>query len=1793
LEKIAACFPILGKHARRHGSPTRLPPFPVALAVIGLLLTTTVHAQVETTAYANELSRFERDVLGLGVSVHVQPDPVELSAAAPGRPASGMAVAEARISDEARDRLNARIGALADAAAAITPDGLADVQVIQTVRWTVNGMAWGAPSARRVTDVMPVLGRATLQFNRPANAKVEVEIEWRVELRRGVRSAAAGANTRTWSWMPWSLDLPLSDPRQRVSPMAMRMFLSQGKTTVAVVQAAAKSFPGSIRIEGPERAYAGGEVVLHAYLSDVPAGPEVRIEWMAGKNVVSIGDTLKLTPGMPGPRHFLVRAVSMQPGKRTVLAQQKHVLDVLPPAGDPRIGITVTGPTTASTGEVVVLRAALKGLNRAGSYAAPEARIVWASQGKVLHEGARFAFSPTQAGAMELVAMAERREGGRRVILETARHTISVSDPGALAREKAAREEAERLARAQAERAAAARLAAEREARARAEAEAAAQAEAERQARLQAEQEAAERSAAEAAARLKAEEGAAAKAAAAEAARLRADEEARARAAAEAAAKAEADRQAQLKAEQEAQARAEAEAAAKAEAERQATLKAEQEAAARAAAEEAARLKAEQEAAEKAAAEEAARAKAEEEAKARAEAERQAQLQAEEEAKARAEAEAKAEAERQARLKAEQEAAAKAAAEEAARVKAEQEAAAKAAAEEAARVKAEEEAAKAAAAEAVRLKAEQEAAEKAAAEEAARLKAEEEARAKAAAEEAARLKAEEEAAAKAEAERRAKLKAEQEAAAKAEAERQAKAREEALMAAKAEAELAAKLKAEKEAAAKAEAERQAKIKAEEEARAAAEKARIEDAQRQFAKAQNLVAAGKLDEGIAEAKAAAELDPALADASAVVQRWTQDKDQIAEQIVAAKAAIEKRDYNAAVRAVAEAAKDHPQYAPVVAVQADLEHLRQFLDHAKDEVAAGRAAEKAGDLKQALTHYEAAYEMVPDKALGQRIADVRDRIAQHEAQVKAALEAAERAATLAAQGRSQEASGDLKGAIAAYEASLKIQPDADLSRKVAGLKAKVAAQEAAEKAALEAAAEAERQANLKAKKAREAVEEARRLEQAGDLPGAIAKYTESMGYDADAKVSAQIELLRARHAAAQAAAAEARARAEKARVRLELADGLIAEGQLDEAIAKAQEAAELDPANADAARLARQWSDEKQEAIGQIANTRAALEAYDYDAALAALQKAQERHPRYAPVLEAQIAVADLRQKTEKAKALADAAALLEKQGDLDGAIQRYGDALAIVPNAALVARIKEIKDRQVAEALAAQAAAETAAREKAEAEQKAFDDAIKQARAALADYDVEAARAAAQKASELRPDDPALKDVQSALASTEETLARFQALVKEGYAHEDRKEWSAAIEKYQAAQKLVPDDDLAKRVKELQARMEAEARVLLEKQEAERKAAEGKARAEQKAFDDAIRAARSAIAQFDTGAAATALEQARGLRPDAAVLKDVESALGSAEQAVASSQALIKEGYGLESQGELGEALARYQAAVKLVPDDVLERRIGELQGRIAKEKAEREAAAKALLEQQAAEKAEVERQAKLKAEQEAAAREAEAKAILEEQARVKKEAAAKLAEARQLVAAGRLEEGALLAAEAARLDPDATEAEALAVKWTAERRTVMEQVVQARTWMAKYDAKKATIAYQAAKRIHPQFPPVVELGIDLEKLKRNMEQAQADIDAGYALEKEGDLAGAMAKYEGALALVPDVKISSHLAVLRAKQAEADAQRMVDDGYRLEQDGNIAGAIEKYEAALRLAPDERLAKRVEELKASAP
>ena len=150
------------------------------------------------------------------------------------------------------------------------------------------------------------------------------------------------------------------------------------------------------------------------------------------------------------------------------------------------------------------------------------------------------------------------------------------------------------------------------------------------------------------------------------------------------------------------------------------------------------------------------------------------------------------------------------------------------------------------------------------------------------------------------------------------------------------------------------------------------------------------------------------------------------------------------------------------------------------------------------------------------------------------------------------------------------------------------------------------------------------------------------------------------------------------------KLQKAKGLVAEGKLDEGIALANEAAGLDPKNAEAKSLAQKWSGEKQTVTQHLDKTKKLITENHFDQAEKEFAPAQKLHPKYPPVVETDKLLKTKKDEYKKnvAGKLADAKTKARK-GDYDGAIKDAEDAAKSDPAnkdaAATAQKLKQEKE----------------------------------------------------------------------------------------------------------------------------------------------------------------------------------------------------------------------------------------------------------------------------------------------------------------------------------------------------------------------------------------------------------------------------------------------------------------------------------------------------------------------------------
>jgi tetratricopeptide (TPR) repeat protein len=198
-----------------------------------------------------------------------------------------------------------------------------------------------------------------------------------------------------------------------------------------------------------------------------------------------------------------------------------------------------------------------------------------------------------------------------------------------------------------------------------------------------------------------------------------------------------------------------------------------------------------------------------------------------------------------------------------------------------------------------------------------------------------------------------------------------------------------------------------------------------------------------------------------------------------------------------------------------------------------------------------------------------------------------------------------------------------------------------------------------------------------------------------------------------------------------------------------------------------------------------------------------------------------------------------------------------------------------------------------------------------------------------------------------------------------------------------------------------------------------------------------------------------------------------------------------------------------------------------------------------------------------------------------------KEAADKVLKAKELVAQGRLDEGLQLVTEAAGADPKNPEAAALQRKWGSERELVMRQLAVVRDLAAGGRFADATRELAVAQQLHGRYPPVIEAGEFLKRKSSEMDarvaRARSLRAEGEALQGQGQLAAAIAKFRESLEFVPDPALQAHIAKLEGqialdRQRQQQAAALWNEGRSLQQAGRAAEALGRYKESLKLWPD---------------
>ena len=835
------------------------------------------------------------------------------------------------------------------------------------------------------------------------------------------------------------------------------------------------------------------------------------------------------------------------------------------------------------------------------------------------------------------------------------------------------------------------------------------------------------------------------------------------------------------------------------------------------------------------------------------------------------------------------------------------------------------------------------------------------------------------------------------------------------------------------------------------------------------------------------------------------------------------------------------------------QLESDAARRDADRAQAGVLREQAAEfiRKGRLKDAAEGLKQSLLFGADAQVEQQIAELETRIAEQDAK-KA------KAAQLIGEGDALERAGDLEGALAKLKESFAEWPDEGLKTSVEVLEQSVAVQKSLTGKA----------SGLK--------EEGVALEQAGDLEGAVVKYRESLALRADDTLKNSAEQLAQLVEQKKALAVEAAGYRD---------EGLTHEtqGNLDEALSSYRKSLEKEPDRELEQRVrdletkiserdtrkakARELVDQASK-LEQEGNLRDAIDAGRKSLDFVSDPVVRSRMA----ALEAKLAEQEARQSRAAELAL-DAQALTE-QGELAGAVAKYRESLTAWPNAELESRVRELEGELEAEnALRAKVKEIVTSAEALELEGKA-EEAIARYRESL---DLQANGEIQNRIDSLQKQ---LVERRTAEESAAALKAQAELLEQGGQLAE-------AVTLYRQSQELVTDDALAKRADELEKTLADE--------ETKRTQA---ARLAKEAFDleregrmaEALAKHKESLAQWPDAE----------LEKRAVILEDMLAA-ESAKKAEAAG--FRQAGAELEQAGNLEAAVEKYRFSLDLIADAELLKHVQELDAQVAAEQ-KRLARARDLMEE--GRLLELEGQSKAAAEKyrESLAIQADSElrarlTVLENEMAQREAAVAEAQRLKQQAAEmamdGRVMDAIRAYKRSVALVPDPeTERQVQALQASLAQQEA-KKAQAAKLSKEAYDLERQGQIAQALvkhKESLAQWPDA-----ELEKRVRTLESmlaAQAARkaralerkQAGAALEQQGNLESAVAKYRASLEDVFDAELEKKVAAIdrtiaQQKANQAAARRLQQDAAKLEDHGLLAEAVATLRESLKLYPDPKV------------
>jgi len=249
-----------------------------------------------------------------------------------------------------------------------------------------------------------------------------------------------------------------------------------------------------------------------------------------------------------------------------------------------------------------------------------------------------------------------------------------------------------------------------------------------------------------------------------------------------------------------------------------------------------------------------------------------------------------------------------------------------------------------------------------------------------------------------------------------------------------------------------------------------------------------------------------------------------------------------------------------------------------------------------------------------------------------------------------------------------------------------------------------------------------------------------------------------------------------RSRSSQEKMQQAKQFVEQGKLDEAIALAGEAAQLDPKNMEASTLLNKWRKEKQTIYSQIDKVQHFLLQNKLHEAERELSLAQKMHPQYQPVILAEELLGKAKERLERAHRLVIGAGNLEKNKQYKEALQKYREAFDLIPTQEIQKSITHLEDL---ERQAIGLRREGFSLEK----QGNIVEALKRFR----------------EAQTIFPED----GVERKIAELEQKNRQATQLIEEGHQAERSGRFTEAVAKYRQAYQSIPNQQIANRIAELE------------------------------------------------------------------------------------------------------------------------------------------------------------------------------------------------------------------------------------------------------------------------------------------------------------------------------------------------------------------------------------------------------